>query len=233
MKKIVSIILALVLTAVLFCGAVAETADITGVWYGNMFGAVIPLTLNEDGTYIIDLSSMGYEDEEETITTGTWSFDGTNGVMDEGTEVETAFTVADDSITVEGIVFTRDMPEAFESAPVKADAVIEDFAGTWNTTLVGLSGLVVPPEEAGMDLKFVIDGTKVTLDFSISGEPSEEEAPSIEGTFADGILTVIQVSDSEYVEDTAFVIKALEDGTLDASMELFGMSIDFYLSKAE
>ena len=88
MKKLLATLLALtMLVSAVVCCAVAETADITGEWYGSVFGMSMTLTLHEDGTYT--MSMIGEEAEP-----GTWSFDGTTLTLDEGSEGESAFAYA-------------------------------------------------------------------------------------------------------------------------------------------
>ena len=50
MKKLVSLLLALCLVC-LSTAALAADADITGDWYGTMYGMGVTLTLNADNTY--------------------------------------------------------------------------------------------------------------------------------------------------------------------------------------
>ena len=79
MKKILTFALSLVLAlSLLCCGAMAEAADVTGEWYGDVFGMTMILTLT-DGTYTMDLAGE--------VDGGTYSFDGTTLYMDEGTDV--------------------------------------------------------------------------------------------------------------------------------------------------
>ena len=48
MKKILTAIVALMMLAVLACGAVAE--DVTGEWYAEVYGMVMKITVNADNT---------------------------------------------------------------------------------------------------------------------------------------------------------------------------------------
>ena len=54
MKKIMSLVLALCLVC-LSVTALAEENDVTGDWYGSMFGMAAQLTMNEDGTYMMKI----------------------------------------------------------------------------------------------------------------------------------------------------------------------------------
>ena len=85
MKKLLATLIALMmLVSAAVCGAVAETADIIGEWYGSIFGLSMTMTLHEDGTYTMSMAG-------EEADSGTWSFDGTTLTTDEGTDGEAAF----------------------------------------------------------------------------------------------------------------------------------------------
>ena len=84
MKKILSAMTALILILSVLCaGALAEAADITGKWYASLFGISVTMSLNEDGSYVLQ---MDMEDEEPSE--GTWEFDGAALVMDKGSDTE-------------------------------------------------------------------------------------------------------------------------------------------------
>ena len=52
----------------------ASAEDVTGEWYADMYGMVMVLTLNEDGSYAMDM--MGEIEE------GTWVLEGETLTMD-------------------------------------------------------------------------------------------------------------------------------------------------------
>lgn len=146
MKKILSAMTALILILSVLCaGALAEAADITGEWYASLFGISVTMSLNEDGSYVLQ---MDMEDEEPSE--GTWEFDGAALVMDKGSDTEMTLTYDPEAVSFcaeqDGIefLFTREMPVAFEAAPVRADAAIEEFAGAWTCTLIDAMGIQAP-----------------------------------------------------------------------------------------
>lgn len=55
MKRLTSLVLALLLALTMMVGAFAETADVTGEWYGELLGIQVTLTINADGTYKMDI----------------------------------------------------------------------------------------------------------------------------------------------------------------------------------
>ena len=190
MKKILSAMTALILILSVLCaGALAEAADITGEWYASLFGISVTMSLNEDGSYVLQ---MDMEDEEPSE--GTWEFDGAALVMDKGSDTEMTLTYDPEAVSFcaeqDGIefLFTREMPVAFEAAPVRADAAIEEFAGAWTCTLIDAMGIQAPPEMMDMYAGVTIEGSSVTL--AIPDLLSSEEV-TVECTFADGALTAM------------------------------------------
>lgn len=232
MKKMLSLLLtAAMILAMLCCGAFAEAADVTGEWYGSLFGIVMTLTVNEDGTYTI-----GMDDEEPDE--GTWKLDGESLIMDEGSEDETVFAYDGESLyaEMEGIefLFTREPVEVFVPAAARTDASLEEFAGDWSCTLVSMMGIQVPPEMAEIEIALSIEGETATLTLGLFGEPETVELPV---AFADGVATVTIPSEYEDGEDSEYAIQLLEDGTMSITSLLMEegtvSEIVFYMSSAE
>lgn len=228
MKKLLATLLALtMLVSAVVCGAVAETADITGEWYGSVFGMSMTMTLHEDGTYTM---SMAGEEAEP----GTWSFDGTTLTLDEGSEGESAFAYDGESLSasMEGMdfVFTREPIATFEPAPARTDAALEEFSGSWNATTIGIMGMYLSPDVIGAGISLDIDGTTVVM--TIIQEDSEPEAVTVEATFADGVLTVADPTSTEE-SSTFWTLSLLEDGTMSMFTQMEGIEMTYYLSPAE
>ena len=228
MKKLLATLLALtMLVSAVVCGAVAETADITGEWYGSVFGMSMTLTLHEDGTYTM---SMAGEEAEP----GTWSFDGTTLTLDEGSEGESSFAYDGESLSasMEGMdfVFTREPIATFEPAPARTDAALEEFSGSWNATTIGIMGMYLSPDVIGAGISLDIDGTTVVM--TIIQEDSEPEAVTVEATFADGVLTVADPTSTEE-SSTFWTLSLLEDGTMSMFTQMEGIEMTYYLSPAE
>ena len=229
MKKILSVLLSAAMILAMLCGgAFAEAADVTGEWYGSLFGIAMTLTVNEDGTYVMD---MGDDDP----TDGTWKLDGETMIMDEGSDEEIAFAYDGESLYAdmgEGIefLFTREPVEVFEAAPARTDAALEEFAGDWSCTLVSMMGMQMPPEMAEIEMALSIEGETATMTLGLFGEPETVELPV---TFADGALTLTIPADYEGGEDSVFTIQLLEDGTMSVASLLFEEEVVFYMSSAE
>ena len=119
MKRLTSLVLALLLALTMMVGAFAETADVTGEWYGELLGIQVTLTINADGTYKMDIAGM---DSEE----GVWekNEDG-NLVMDKGTDGEGLVTVTETGLSTEQdgmkIDFTREAPAEDEELTISTE----------------------------------------------------------------------------------------------------------------
>ena len=221
MKKIISILLA----AMLLVGiALAETADVTGAWYANLYGIQVTLNVREDGTCSMDIPG------EETET-GVWELDGATFYIDRGSEGESMMRFDGQSLfaDADGIefLFTREPASAFEPAAARADAGLEEFSGNWVCTLIDILGMQVPPEMAEMNLELTIDGDKVTL--SNTGLGSGEPA-TLQSAFEGGVLTATETAAEEYLDDTVYTIRLLEDGGMSVSTDFAGETITYYMS---
>ena len=228
MKKILSLVLALLM--MLGCAALAE--DLTGAWYGNLFGIPVTMTLNADGTY--DMEVM---DETET---GAWVMEGETLYMDKGTDTETilAYDVAAVTLTMDmdGMVcvFGREATEAFVPAEPKADAAIEEFAGQWEAANVYFMDMLVPADFAEMSMTLKIENTSIDASIDLMGDVETFVA---EGEFTDGVPSLVvpatlDEAGNELTRELVFPIKVLQDGTLSFEMDMLGMPIIFYLNPA-
>ena len=228
MKKILSLVLALLM--MLGCTALAE--DLTGAWYGNLFGMSVTLTLNADGTYGMDLM-----DETQT---GVWVLEGETLYMDKGTDMETilAYDAAAVTLTMDMdgmvFVFSREAAAAFVPVEPKTDAAIEEFAGQWEAANVYFMDMLVPTEFAEMGMTLKIENTSINASIDLMGDVETFEA---EGKFADGVLTLVipatlDEAGNELTRELVFPIKVLQDGTLSFEMDMLGMPIIFYLNPA-
>lgn len=226
MKKLLASLLALtMLLSAAVCGAVAEAANLSGEWYADLFGLTFTLILNEDGTYAMNMAG---EDAEP----GTWTFDGTNVIMDAGTEQEAvlAYDGESISISIEGIdlLFTREAPASFEPAAARTDTALEEFAGSWELTTVGMMGMYVTPDLIGVSISLHISGTDVT--YVITGEDSDPLEFQLEATFADSTLSTADPTAGDAEGTGIAIISMLEDGTLCMATTVDGVDITYFLS---
>ena len=229
MKKMLSMLLvAVMMCTALCCGAMAEAADVTGEWYGSLFGMTMTLTLNEDGTYVMD---MGDDDPSE----GTWQLAGQALITDRRADGQITCAYDGSSLYADAgdgmeFLFTREPVAAFEPAAARTDATLEEYAGSWTCTLVSMMGMQLPPEMAEVEMSLVIDGENVTLTLGLFGEPVTAD---LTAPFADGAMTLTVPSEYEDGEDTVFTLQLLEDGTMSAETTMFEETCTFYLSVTE
>lgn len=219
MKKLLSLLLALCLLVA--CGAAgAEAVDLTGAWYGDLFGMSMNLNLVADGTYTMEL--MGETDN------GTWAQTETGLTLDDGALTLTYDAAANTlGMEIEGIplVFSREAAAAVGPAEVDTAAVLEDFAGTWSADRVDFMGLVMPIAEMGMGMELVIEEANVTVNM-IEGETVESVVCA--GTFENAELTIALPAEAEE-EPQTFVIRRLVDGTVSCTTVLMELPMTFYL----
>jgi len=222
MKKILTAIVALMMLAVLACGAVAE--DVTGEWYAEVYGMVMKMTVNADNTYVLEAAG--------DAAPGTWEMDGTNLIVDKGTETESVFAydAAAQTLDMAGeMLFTRTAIEAWTPAAVRAEAALADFEGIWSAQRVDAFGAVLPVNDAGVFMDAGIVGANVSLTVTfIDTETFEGEA-----VLENGTLTLTVLAKDEYSEDMVFTANALEDGSIAITMDLFSEPATFYMEKVE
>lgn len=226
MKKRIALLTAAALASgVLMTNVFAAAEEVAGEWYADMYGMVMTLTLNEDGTYAMDI--MGEIEE------GTWDLEGETLTMDKGTEVE--MTLAYDGETLYAadeemeMTFGREPIEVFVPAEPNAEAVLEDYAGEWGANNVYAFGMTVPLEMMEMEgFYLTIEDTKV--DFMLKGGFMFGEAETeLEAEYAEGALTFTLPAANEYSEDTVYTAQLLVDGTLSVSTMMMEDELIFYM----
>jgi len=222
MKKILTAFVTLMMLAVLACGAAAE--DVTGEWYAEVYGMVMKMTVNADNTYVLEAAG--------DAAPGTWELDGTNLIVDKGTETESVFAydAAAQTLDMAGeMLFTRTAIEAWTPAAVRAEAALADFEGIWSAQRVDAFGAVLPVNDAGVFMDAGIVGANVSLTVTfIDTETFEGEA-----VLENGTLTLTVLAKDEYSEDMVFTANALEDGSIAITMDLFSEPATFYMEKVE
>ena len=223
MKKILTAIVTVLLVLAVFCCA-ACAEDVTGDWYGEAYGLVMKVTVNADNTYALDAAG--------TVQTGIWVLEGSNLVMDKGTETEGVFVydAAAQTLTMDDVVFTHTVIEQWVPAAVREEAAaLEDFAGLWNALHVDCFGALLPVEAAEVYMNASIEGTTVSLTITfMDAETFEGEA-----VLADNVLTLTVPAADAFSKDMTFAASVLEDGSISITTELFSSPATFYLEKVE
>ncbi len=175
MKKLTSVLLALLLAATLCVVALAEEAfTYVGTWTvttlemngaamdPTVLGMSISMTLNEDGTCV--LNAMGMEQA------GTWATTETGITTTDADGVVDAYTLTDGQLVAEQqgmkLVFTYGdaaaPAEDAEMVNICANLTLEGFNGTWEFTGAETMGMFLPPEMLGMTITLELaNGTGV------------------------------------------------------------------------
>ena len=224
MKRLTSLVLALLLALTMMVGAFAETADVTGEWYGELLGIQVTLAINADGTYKMDIAGM---DSEE----GVWekNEDG-NLVMDKGTEGEGLVTVTETGLSTEQdgmkIDFTREAPAAdSEGLNISTETTEEQLQGKWQATSVIMNGMSVPMSMVGQECIIEVKDSNLYL-LNLVGQTALAEI-AVPLTFADGILGVTLQVDENTSE--MFALAMLEDGTVLFEVAMGDTVMDFLM----
>ena len=202
--------------------ACAGETDFTGDWYGDFYGAVMKMTINEDGTYTTFIA--GEEDD------GVWEMTD-DGLLLDGQ----LFTVTEDGLSVElpedsSMTFGREEIEAFVPAEIDYEADIELLQGKWSAYKMGSAGSymdVAPGDLSHMEME--ITGKTVYMDgFFFDGETYEMEEQ-------DGGLSIFFHDESEKFEIMA--VNYLTDGTvrlgLSSSTDLESGQFEYLFIPAE
>ncbi|MBR5225603.1 MAG: hypothetical protein IKV90_08075 [Clostridia bacterium] len=219
MKKILTAIMALMMLVLIATGAMAE--DVLGDWYAEVYGMVAKLTLNADGTYLLDLGGTAE---------GTWVLEGDALYVDKGTETEGVLAYDADAQVLDmagEMVFGRDVIVAWAPAAVRAEAALADFEGVWSASNVDCFGALLPVDAAGVYMDAVITGTAVSVTINFIEPETFEGEAVLEGN----ALTMTVPAKDEYSSDSVFTMNALEDGMIAITTELFSEPATFYLER--
>lgn len=251
MKKIVSLVLALMMACMLIPACAELAAEtVVGDWYAvemakdgtvlnpGAMGMEITLILNEDGTMALNMSMMGETQSQQ----GTWSIEDGKVILAAETDEETvAFTLQEDG-TLKGedkgstLTFSRESAAApsVEFAEVNPDAKPEDFNGEWKFAYLSMAGITFNAETAATTGLFEEIPELVIQDnhLKLSGGSTMEMMFGEEGMdmeFADGGYGI----SAAIGETTAGIyVKMLQDGMVCITISM-GQEVGLYFTKAE
>ena len=175
MKKLLAILLslALLLVPALALAEEGETpADITGLWYTEVEGMVVELTLNADGTYAVAIPAQ----PGESIT-GAWA-EKDGFLYFDGSDLPQINVLGTDVLKwIDYDAFLRrEAPLVYTPAELLADVPLEYFAGHWEALYVGVNGAMLFSDTLGSETAALIDGTTVALIGPLTGETVLETA---------------------------------------------------------
>ena len=182
MKKLLAILLslALLLVPALALAEEGETpADITGLWYTEVEGMVVELTLNADGTYAVAIPAL-----PDASVTGAWA-EKDGFLYFDGSDLPQINVLGTDVLKwIDYDAFLRrEAPLIYAPADPLSDAPAELFTGYWRAQYVAVNGAMLFADTLGAQSAALIDGTTVALVGPLTGETVLETA------YADGALT--------------------------------------------
>ena len=174
MKKLLAILLslALLLVPALALGEEETPADITGLWYTEVEGMVVELTLNADGTYAVAIPAQPGES-----VTGAWA-EKDGFLYFDGSDLPQINVLGTDVLKwIDYDAFLRrEAPLIYAPADPLSDAPVELFTGYWRAQYVGVNGAMLFADTLGAQSAALIDGTTVALIGPLTGETVLETA---------------------------------------------------------
>ncbi len=233
MKKLISLVLILCMACMLVPAMADDGA--AGLWYAEYSGAVMVLSLGEDGTSYMEVAG-------NRMAEGTWAEkDGkieitmTDPSGEASTQVATltdgVLTMGDENMTFN---FTKEPIEVWTPAEVNPEAAAEDFEGEWTISKVSMMGMTLDASSAQMgDVGVKIEGGALSFSggadsvtFFLGNDP-------IQLAYADGALS-FSVGIPNDAEPMTFTIKAeiLQDGMMALSIDVGSGAMVMYFTKA-
>ena len=216
MKKLLAILLsfALLLVPALALGEEEAPADITGLWFAEVEGMVVELTLNADGTYAVAIPAL-----PDASVTGAWA-EKDGFLYFDGSDLPQINVLGTDVLKwIDYDAFLRreaPLPIYTPAEPV-ADVPLEYYAGHWEALYVGVNGAMLFSDTLGSRTAALIDGTTVALVGPLTGETVLETA------YADGALT--------WAADGVSIALALQqDGFLRLTLATGGEPLTLYFT---
>ena len=175
MKKLLAILLALSLLLVPALALAEEgepPADITGLWYTEVEGMVVELTLNADGTYAVAIPAQ----PGESIT-GAWA-EKDGFLYFDGSDLPQINVLGTDVLKwIDYDAFLRrEAPLIYAPADPLSDAPVELFTGYWRAQYVAVNGAMLFADTLGAPTEALIDGATVALIGPLTGETVLETA---------------------------------------------------------
>jgi len=227
MKKIIALLLALMM-ACMMLPALAE--EVTGDWYGILFGMPVQLVLNADNTYSLIIAG-------ESAGDGTWALKDGVVMMDEDEDPANGFAFDGETLTNEAnaVTFTRNAEDIVViTVGAPAAAALEDYAGEWVCRYFEVNGQVVDIEQAkdmmGMNNlpAMVIEGSSMRV--TEIGLEALTDSDTLEMEYKDGALVYeLSLGDSPFLTVT---VQMLDDGLANLCMQVGDDAMNLYFVPA-
>lgn len=209
-KRIVLLLAAMMVSALISVPVMAEEADLAGTWYAlsmeqdgmqmdasvlAAMGMSITMTLNEDGTAVL---AMGDQETECTWEGQT--------LITEANELPMELNDGELTIDQNGaiMIFSKEAPEIteFSMAPAVEDPELSDFNGSWNTVTYVMLGIPMPIKlGASTEINLQIEDGKVAYTEMIydlntsSSEPTETIEKEFTATLEDGGILFVDFNE--------------------------------------
>ncbi len=252
MKKTICLLMGLSLALMLLCGGALSETDVTGVWYGDLFGSTAVLTIENNGTYQIKSSDID-------AYFGTWTLSDDRLMLDEGTENEISLKMDEEHLILSVIgltvLFQREMPQQYMPAAVRSDAAIEEFAGEWAMTHMNAGELWFYSDTVGIRISLNINdidamvflqvdsNENYVLNMELAASGPRTYCAEMQGVFKGGVLTLTEllpdstdeqpkeVSSEKEIVPVVWEVRLLEDGTLCVTETTdLSISLSYYMT---
>ena len=191
-------------------------ARVPGDWYALHQGAVLLLSVKEDGSY-----SLCFPGAELEPVEGTWTVKDNQLFLGEAGE---GLLVLDGSLlwASAGMVFTREAPESYVPAEEFYDLEPGGVDGLWKCRYVGVGGLTVYAEALSDDTVMYIEGGNVALGGSFFGN-----VPLVFAYEEGAMTTTLGEGDTA----VSLTLRLQQDGVLRLTVETGkAVPVIFYLS---
>ncbi len=211
-------------------GMVADGVEM-GTETMSMFGLTLTLTLNEDGTCVVD--GMGQKES------GTWTVTPAGVAITDPTET-IEFVYVDDMLVTEEagsqMMLTREgaapaIVEKAAAAPVM-NVPAEAFEGAWELTSANLFGMDITAADMGVTMSFNLAAGAGTYlegdDTSLYEVPITYTVTDPEGEPT--LLSLLYQDETLPEPETLLQLNMLEDGRLQCVIVMEGMEISYYFT---
>ncbi|MBQ6272739.1 MAG: hypothetical protein IJK63_00775 [Oscillospiraceae bacterium] len=193
-------------------------ARVPGDWYALHQGAILCLSLSEDGAYTLFFPGAALEESR-----GTWTVESNQLFLDR--REDEPLLVLDDSLLWESarMRFTREIPETYVPSEEFYDLQPGDLDGLWRCRFLEVGGLTVSAETMSDDTLLYIEGENVALAGSFFGN-----VPLVFAYDQDAATAALGEGDAA----VTLSLRLQQDGFLRLTLETGDLadSVVFYLS---
>lgn len=240
MKKILSVILAVMMLCTMCCFAEAGV-DVLGTWYLNAIeygeqsmhpsamGMDMVVIINEDGTAEVAMR------EGTAGMAGEWTMgDGMVIITVDGSPEE--FVIEGENLVVDEpaagvrMILGKEKVEAevVDYGEIRTDVTVEDFNGTWSSSEVEMNGVRYSIEALGLGLVVTLENGSAHVVESQGDIVIEYDAEAK----LDGEVLVVKTDDENVTESTLY-LKLHENDYLSFAQSTEGFSMMLYFARVD